>query len=677
MSNIVFRKGVGAGRGMFVMQLNGPAAWGAPGGANLATLSTGKGDLRLSASASDAAGGGITVQAGTGRIGVGKSQPSAALDVSGGVCATSYVDGSGFPMLSGATALWTAYSPTFAQDDGTGGLSVGGGGGALVGRYFWFGTMVTVEIGMTLGSGTTLGSASRAWAWTLPVAPAAGATAYGTALLRDASTGGAYSGIAASLTAAEAASAGFGSGAVRVLTDAQTRGVGQHTVFDWAEGDSMALLVSYEASAFRQPTGTLPVAFLQSAVGSSNCLGLGVAPSVTAPLNSLVVAGAVGVGGTASPACALDVSGDVRVTRGIACDTLTASNISAYGSAGGVVAGGTAAFAGLTVSGLTSTSNLFTSNATVVGTVYTSNVVTSNATVTGRLTSSNMVSSNVTVYGDVTAAKYHGDGSLLTNLPSSGGGGGSLSTPVQIGSLAVDVFPGTPALEISGNAGYNNDCCIQFTTNLNVANSLVGFLIGFDIPNTSAGTTHSTYPYISVDPDSNQMKINASGGFVFSGGTTTSITGTRTMTATGTTATFKILNYTTSLNNTSDSRLKKNITQINAGSLELIEQLNPVTYQWNELHHQLFSAETDASGNDVTVADTEMYPGFIAQEMETVFPLAVGSMDVSDTTYKTLKPMALIPYLVKAIQELSAQNKELSAQNKMLSARVSALEAHA
>ena len=199
MSNIVFRKGVGAGRGMFVMQLNGPAAWGAPGGANLATLSTGKGDLRLSASASDAAGGGITVQAGTGRIGVGKSQPSAALDVSGGVCATSYVDGSGFPMLSGATALWTAYSPTFAQDDGTGGLSVGGGGGALVGRYFWFGTMVTVEIGMTLGSGTTLGSASRAWAWTLPVAPAAGATAYGTALLRDASTGGAYSGIAASL----------------------------------------------------------------------------------------------------------------------------------------------------------------------------------------------------------------------------------------------------------------------------------------------------------------------------------------------------------------------------------------------------------------------------------------------------------------------------------------------
>ena len=61
------------------------------------------------------------------------------------------------------------------------------------------------------------------------------------------------------------------------------------------------------------------------------------------------------------------------------------------------------------------------------------------------------------------------------------------------------------------------------------------------------------------------------------------------------------------------------------------------------MHHQLFSAETDASGNDVSVADTEVYPGFIAQEVETVIPLAVGSMDVSDATYKTLKPLALIP----------------------------------
>ena len=53
----------------------------------------------------------------------------------------------------------------------------------------------------------------------------------------------------------------------------------------------------------------------------------------------------------------------------------------------------------VTVSGLMSTSNLFTSNATVVGTLYTSDVSIS--------------------------GKYHGDGSLLTNLPSSGGSSGS------------------------------------------------------------------------------------------------------------------------------------------------------------------------------------------------------------------------------------------------------------
>ena len=163
--------------------------------------------------------------------------------------------------------------------------------------------------------------------------------------------------------------------------------------------------------------------------------------------------------------------------------------------------------------------------------------------------------------------------------------------------------------------------------------------------------------YVYIDAFRLTIGASSSCATYFMGNVT--ISGTRTMSATSTTATFKVLNYTTSLNNTSDSRLKQNIANINDGSLELIEQLRPVTYQWNDLHNRLFNSNVDASGNDLSVPDTDTYPGFIAQEVETVLPLAVGSMDVSGSTYKTIRPIALIPYLVKAIQELSAQVKAL------------------
>ncbi len=101
----------------------------------------------------------------------------------------------------------------------------------------------------------------------------------------------------------------------------------------------------------------------------------------------------------------------------------------------------------------------------------------------------------------------------------------------------------------------------------------------------------------------------------------------------------------TSVQSTSDIRLKENIRDSEDG-LNIIDALKVRRFDWKE-------GFGDGKKNVL---------GFIAQEIEQVFPEAVGLMsrntDVSeedDPKYKTVGPGALIPVLVKAIQELNAK----------------------
>jgi hypothetical protein len=110
----------------------------------------------------------------------------------------------------------------------------------------------------------------------------------------------------------------------------------------------------------------------------------------------------------------------------------------------------------------------------------------------------------------------------------------------------------------------------------------------------------------------------------------------------------------------SDARVKADIETIPEG-LSIINQLNPVTF--------------DSLVDD---SDTRS-PGFIAQEVEQVFDGTVGivgeldaasidtDIDLSAGPLKTLNYESFIPYLVKAVQELSAKNDALEA-------RIAALE---
>ena len=92
-------------------------------------------------------------------------------------------------------------------------------------------------------------------------------------------------------------------------------------------------------------------------------------------------------------------------------------------------------------------------------------------------------------------------------------------------------------------------------------------------------------------------------------------------------------------NDTSDRSLKTNVKPIASG-LDMVDQLNPVTFNW------------DVEENNQPSA------GFIAQEVEEVLPDLVRGEEGE----KTIKTAGIVGYLAKAVQELSEKVKELEAK---------------
>jgi hypothetical protein len=101
----------------------------------------------------------------------------------------------------------------------------------------------------------------------------------------------------------------------------------------------------------------------------------------------------------------------------------------------------------------------------------------------------------------------------------------------------------------------------------------------------------------------------------------------------------------------SDQRLKTNIENINNG-IDTINNLRPVTFSWKET---IFNKQRRGTSDS----------GFIAQEVEPIIPHAVGEFCEieSGEIYKNMRHERIIPYLVKAIQELNLKVETLSNQN--------------
>ncbi len=106
--------------------------------------------------------------------------------------------------------------------------------------------------------------------------------------------------------------------------------------------------------------------------------------------------------------------------------------------------------------------------------------------------------------------------------------------------------------------------------------------------------------------------------------------------------------------NVSDYRLKENIVDY-SGGLAKLEELKVRTYNKKEgvskhITQQGFIAHEAATAN---------IPGFISGEKDA---MKVNELGETVPDYQVVNKEALIPYLVSAIQELSAKVKELESK---------------
>ena len=110
----------------------------------------------------------------------------------------------------------------------------------------------------------------------------------------------------------------------------------------------------------------------------------------------------------------------------------------------------------------------------------------------------------------------------------------------------------------------------------------------------------------------------------------------------------------TAWTNYSDARLKDNVTDITYGedALSKISKLRPVTFNYNEL-----------SGYDEATRSRRV-SGFIAQELQQVFPEMVGTTTINGTQYFDTNLSDLPLYLVKAIQEMNLKLEDINNMEK-------------
>jgi hypothetical protein len=137
-------------------------------------------------------------------------------------------------------------------------------------------------------------------------------------------------------------------------------------------------------------------------------------------------------------------------------------------------------------------------------------------------------------------------------------------------------------------------------------------------------------------------------------------------TSAGTTAQFafrgdgQMFATSTSISSISDARTKENVRESSDG-LNTVLGLRAVRFDFKE-------GFSNNRKNQL---------GFIAQEIEEVFPDAVdvsGQKAEDGSEYKTVAPSTLIPVLVKAIQELKALTNTQANTITALTARIEALE---
>ena len=220
------------------------------------------------------------------------------------------------------------------------------------------------------------------------------------------------------------------------------------------------------------------------------------------------------------------------------------------------------------------------------------------------------------------------------------GGGTSAATANITGGTTFSTDGAAIALRGS-TAGYNNHGMEFYAGGTERARITTGgeFLVGVTTGNGPAGT---------IGSKGYQSRSGSAGGF---SGNVFNIYWTG--------AAAQLWIDTTNVGNitlSSDYRIKRNVGTQDQPALARVLQLRPVTYQMADY------------GNIIKSSD-DVLEGFIAHELADVIPSAVNGVKDAPDQLQSLKLDALCSVLVKAIQELKAENDDLKARLTALEAK--------
>lgn len=115
--------------------------------------------------------------------------------------------------------------------------------------------------------------------------------------------------------------------------------------------------------------------------------------------------------------------------------------------------------------------------------------------------------------------------------------------------------------------------------------------------------------------------------------------------------------------NSSDARLKTNIIDVKEGAISKLKELHPVQFQWQQVEDVIIvdtvTIKTPHFSSDVDLE--QKHYGLIAQDVQKLFPELVKE---GGDGYLSVNYVELIPLLIQAVQELSAEVEELKKQNQ-------------
>jgi len=233
------------------------------------------------------------------------------------------------------------------------------------------------------------------------------------------------------------------------------------------------------------------------------------------------------------------------------------------------------------------------------------------------------------------------------------------SRSIAIGSFALGSQNFTSATQSYNVAiGYNagNDITAG------VQNTLVGGLAGDSF---TTGTQNTLLGY-----NTGVSAVGANGRIAIGVSVVTTSDQRITVGYGGNTASLELDGSDTSWAAASDERLKENIVSSTAG-LSFINDLRPVTYNWKKAKDVPSDLPQYVEGSNEPCLGqtygTELH-GFIAQEVKAALDnhpeVKEGQSlwQTDETTVQTLAPAALVPMLVKAIQEQQALIESLTAR---------------